>query len=95
MANTKSAQKANRSSLRKRQFNLTTKTKVKNSIKTFRKAVVSDITLSNTSLSAVFSALDKAVKTNYIPKRRASRKKSRLAKMLAKTAVAQTTTANK
>ena len=89
MANTKSAQKANRSSLRKRQFNLTTKTKVKNSLKNFRKAIVSDISSSATSLSTVFSALDKAVKTNYIPKRRADRKKSRLAKMLAKSTLAQ------
>lgn len=75
MANTKSAQKANRSSLRKRQFNLTTKIKVKNALKTFRKTVITDASSSIASLSEVFSALDKAAKTNYIPKQRVNRKK--------------------
>ena len=91
MANTKSAQKANRSSLRKRQFNLTTRIKVKNALKTFRKAIVTDVASSIVSLSEVFSTLDKAAKTNYIPKQRVNRKKSRLAKQVAKLSLAQST----
>jgi len=90
MANTKSAQKANRSSLKKRQFNLITKTKVKNALKVLRKTVVSDISQTIVSLSEAYSALDKAVKTRFIPKARADRKKSRLAKQVAKAAQALT-----
>jgi small subunit ribosomal protein S20 len=85
MANTKSAKKANRSSLRKRQFNLTTKAKLKTALKNLRKAVVSSGSDINMSLSSSYSALDKAVKTGFIPKRRADRKKSRLAKLIAST----------
>lgn len=82
MANTKSAKKANRSSLRKRQFNLTTKAKLKTALKNLRKAAVSTGSDINMSLSSAYSALDKAVKTRFIPKQRADRKKSRLAKLI-------------
>jgi small subunit ribosomal protein S20 len=83
MANTKSAKKANRSSLRKRQFNLATKAKLKTALKNFRKAIVGTSSDINMSLSAAHSALDKAVKTRFIPRQRADRKKSRLAKLIA------------
>ncbi len=92
MANTKSAKKANRSSLRKRQFNLVTKNKVKNALKTLRKIPATDSSLTLVSLSEAYSALDKAVKTGLIPKQRADRKKSRLAKYIAKASQATTLT---
>lgn len=84
MANTRSAKKANRSSLRKRQFNLVTKNKIKAAYKGLRKAISNKSADLSTTLSNVFSVLDKAAKTRFIPKQRVDRKKSRLAKMVAK-----------
>lgn len=85
MPNTKSAKKALRGSLRKREFNSVSKNKIKNSLRSLRKSLTEGIAESQESLSKAFSALDKAVKTNFIPKGRADRKKSRLAALLAKT----------
>jgi ribosomal protein S20 len=78
MPNTKSAKKALRSSLRKKEVNTTRTNKLKNALKSFRKA------LTPATLSNAFSALDKAVKSNIIPKGRADRKKSRLSTQLSK-----------
>lgn len=83
MPNTKSAKKALRSSLKKRGFNLVSKNKIRNSLKDLRKGISEGLTQSQEALSKAFSALDKAVKTNFIPKGRADRKKSRLAKLIA------------
>lgn len=52
-------------------------------IKTLLKKARTESSLAN--LKAVFSILDRAVKTNLIPKNRASRLKSRLAKLSPKT----------
>lgn len=78
MPNTKSAKKALRSSTKKKEYNFLRKIKIKNALKEFRKAIQTNPSEYKNSLSKAFSALDKAVKTNLIPKNRADRKKSRL-----------------
>ena len=84
MANTKSAKKAVRSSERKRVYNLAKEHKIKDSVKQFKKAVVSGSKKVEQDLSKVFSALDKAVKTKFVSKKTAARKKSRLVAMMRK-----------
>jgi len=85
MPNTKSAKKALRGSLRKKEFNDLSKSKIKNSLRNLRKSLSQGVNESQEALSKAFSALDKAVKTNLIPKGRANRKKSRLAALLERT----------
>jgi small subunit ribosomal protein S20 len=80
MPNTKSAKKALRSSLRKRQYNLFRKVAVKRALKDYRKSLSETQEKSEEALSKVFSVLDKAVKRNVIQKNNADRKKSRLYK---------------
>lgn len=58
--------------------NLNKKIDIKKVIKTYRKKPSSE------GLTAVFSILDKAVKTNFFHKNKSSRLKSRLSKLLAK-----------
>jgi ribosomal protein S20 len=84
MPNTSSAKKALRGSLKKKGFNLITKAKIKNALKDFRKVLTTSPAEYQTTLSKAFSALDKAVKSNFIPKGRADRKKARLAAQAAK-----------
>lgn len=84
MPNTKSAKKAMRSSLKKQEYNTEKKFKIKNSLKELRKSIANKAENTQTSLAKVYSALDKAVKTKLIHKNKADRKKSRIAKMLAK-----------
>jgi len=87
MPNTKSAAKAMRQSLRRRNINLKTKSKIKNATKQFKK-LTSDNNV-NEALKALrdaMSALDKAVKKGVVHKNTASRKKSRMAKAIAKLA---------
>lgn len=85
MPNTKSAAKAMRQSLRRKTHNLQVKDKFKSAVKEAKKLIAagkkSDAMV---ALRAAMSALDKAVKKNVIKKGAASRKKSRLAKALAK-----------
>ncbi|HEX5429942.1 MAG TPA: 30S ribosomal protein S20 [Patescibacteria group bacterium] len=85
MPNTKSAMKAMRQNLKRRQINLKVLDSVKKTSKAARKAIAGgkkgDL---NKALSAAYSALDKAAKKNVIHKNTASRKKSRLAAMVAK-----------
>jgi small subunit ribosomal protein S20 len=79
----KSAKKALRSSKRKRIFNLKRKDTISKSIKTFKKLVLDKKSSEAKALfPKVQKALDKAVKTKYIKKNNASRKKSRLSAML-------------
>ncbi len=80
MAITKSAKKAHRVSLRRRVFNLRRSRALHDAVKAAR------ATKDAASLSTAFKAIDKAAKTNVISKNAASRKKSRLAKALARTA---------
>lgn len=85
MPNTKSAQKAMRQSRRRTEINARTKFKYKGAVKSVRKAVgASDAKLAAEELKKAMSALDKAVKKNVIHKNTASRRKSRLAKAIAK-----------
>lgn len=85
MPNTKSAAKAMRQSLRRRAHNLEIKDKFKSAVKEVRKQITagkkSDAA---TALVAAMSALDKAVKKHVISKNTAGRRKSRLAKAIAK-----------
>jgi small subunit ribosomal protein S20 len=85
MPNTKSAIKAARQNITRRQVNL----KALNAVRKTSKALKKLATAGNThevqkALSAAFAALDKAAKKHIIHKNTASRKKSRLAKMLGK-----------
>ena len=85
MPNTKSAAKAMRQSLRRKTHNLQVKDKFKSAVKEAKKLIVSGKKSdAMEAMRAAMSALDKAVKKNVIKKGAASRKKSRLAKALAK-----------
>jgi small subunit ribosomal protein S20 len=85
MPNTKSAAKAMRQSLRRRATNLKTKTKFKAATKQVRKLIDgSQAKEAMAALKDAMSALDKAVKKGVIHKNTASRKKSRLAKAIAR-----------
>lgn len=85
MPNTKSAQKAMRQSRRRNAINLRTKSKMKSAVKETR-AHLSGGSAKDAAeaLKKAMSALDKAVKKKVIHKNTASRRKSRLAKALAK-----------
>lgn len=82
---TRSAKKALRASDRKREFNARRKEKVSKTIKAVKKLVTT-----NSKKEAVLAvreaqkALDKAVKGKTLNKNTASRKKSRLSKMIKK-----------
>jgi len=85
MPNTKSAAKAMRQSLRRRAANLKTKGKIKNATKQVKKFLTDkNAADAAKALRDAMSALDKAVKKGVIHKNTASRKKSRMAKALAK-----------
>lgn len=85
MAITTSAKKAHRASLKKRVFNVRRKRALTSTVKTVRKAVQGgDVKVAGESLSAAYQAIDKAAKRGIIKKNAASRKKSRLAKSIAR-----------
>ena len=85
MPNTKSAAKAMRQSQRRRATNLKTKSKFRDATKKVKKFISdSNVEEAVKALSDAMSALDKAVKKNVIHKNTASRRKSRLAKAIAK-----------
>lgn len=79
----KSAKKALRSSRRKRVINDRRKRAMKETIKDTRK-LVADPKAAAAKLREAYQAIDKAAKSGVIKKNAASRKKSRLAKALAK-----------
>lgn len=82
---TSSAKKALRASKRKRVFNLRRQKASDELIKQIRKLVSQKkVADAKALLSKAYKALDKAAKTNTIKKNTASRKKSRLAKLLKK-----------
>ncbi len=84
---TKSAKKALRVSSRKRVFNLRRKSKMDNSTKEIKKLVSQKkVTEARTALSKAYQAIDKAAKRGIIKKNAASRKKSRLSKLVKKAA---------
>ena len=85
MAITTSAKKAHRASLKKRVFNLRRKNALTDSIKAVKKPLAAgqgkDAAV---KLAAAYQAIDKAAKRGTIKKNTAARKKSRLAKAVAK-----------
>lgn len=88
MAITKSAKKAHRASLNKRVFNTRRKRALTDATKTVKKALTTSVKEAEGSLAAAYKAIDKAAKTGVIKKNAASRKKSRLAKSIARAAKA-------
>lgn len=78
MPNTKSAIKAARQSLRRREVNLVALEKIRKAAKQARKLKTSE------ALAEAFSALDKAAKKHIIHKNKASRLKARLNKLVSK-----------
>jgi small subunit ribosomal protein S20 len=87
MAITSSAKKAHRASLKKHVFNVRRKRALTSTVKETKKHLAAGKKAeAATSLPAAFKALDKAAKRGVIKKNTASRRKSRLAKALAKVA---------
>ncbi|HUQ30010.1 MAG TPA: 30S ribosomal protein S20 [Candidatus Paceibacterota bacterium] len=87
MAITSSAKKAYRASLKKAVFNARRKDALKDTTKDFLKAVTGkNAAEANKLLPAAYQAIDKAMKRGVIKKNTAARKKSRLAKAVAKLA---------
>lgn len=84
MAITKSAKKAHRASLKKHVFNVRRKRALTDTTKVVRKFIATDTKEAEKSLAAAYKAIDKAAKTGVIKKNTASRKKSRLAKAIAR-----------
>ncbi len=85
MAITKNAKRGIRVSTKKRVVNDKLRRTMKEAVKTVRKDVVAkDKKAVKTDLSLAFKALDKAAKRGTIKKGQADRKKSRLAKAVAK-----------
>ncbi len=87
MAITKSAKKAHRASLKKHVYNVRRKRDLTDTTKVVKKLVASDTKEAEKSLAAAYKAIDKAAKTGIIKKNAASRKKSRLAKAIARAKV--------
>lgn len=87
MAITKSAKKAHRASLKKRVFNVRRKRALNTTTKEVKKLLTTDAKAAGgESLALAYQAIDKAAKRGIIKKNAASRKKSRLAKAVARAA---------
>ncbi len=87
MAITKSGKKAHRQSLKRAVVNERRSNKMKDTVKAIRTSIVKkEKTNLRDELSAAFKAIDKAAKRGIIKKGAANRKKSRLAKAIAKIA---------
>ena len=85
MPNTKSAAKAMRQSIKRNLRNVKAKDKFKAAVKEVKKLIAAgQKSGAAKAIQAAMSALDKAAKTHVIHKNTASRKKSRLAKAIAK-----------
>ncbi len=82
---TRSAKKAHRQSLRKRVFNARRKDKAAGAVKSLKKLIATgDKKAALAAMSTVQKAIDKAVKGRTLNKNTASRKKSRLSKLIKK-----------
>jgi small subunit ribosomal protein S20 len=87
MAITKSAKKAIRQSSARRERNIVYKDNIKNFVKKFKSFILQKNNAeAKKILPKVYEAFDKAAKVGVIKKNNASRKKSRLTKMLDKKA---------
>lgn len=85
MAITKSGKKAHRQSLRKASINVRRTKVMKETIKSIREDIANKAkTPAADKLKVAYKALDKAAKRGVIKKGTANRKKSRLAKAIAK-----------
>jgi small subunit ribosomal protein S20 len=85
MAITRNAKKANRVSSRKREVNDKSRRSMRTAVKDVRASIAKkDEKATKKELSLAFKALDKAAKRGVIKKGTADRKKSRLAKAIAK-----------
>ena len=84
MPNTKSAAKAYRQSVKRRSRNLSRKSAYKDIVKEFRKTAPTDPKGASAMMAKLQQQLDKAAKTGIIKKNKASRLKSKAAKLLAK-----------
>ncbi len=85
MAITKSAKKAIKVGKRRHFFNVGHKDSLKNALKEVKKFIAKgDKKASEGALQKVYKELDKSAKVNLIKKGNASRRKSRLAKQIAK-----------
>ncbi len=83
---TKSAKKALRQNLRRQTKNKIMKNKLKAILKETRKLVSQKKTVeAQKNLPAIFKAIDKTAKKGIIKKNTAARRKSRIARLLAKT----------
>ena len=79
---TQSAQKAVRSSLRKKAFNDSRKRAMKEIIKKIEKIAKTDKNEARKMLPGAFAIIDKAAGKNVIKKNNAARKKSRLSRLV-------------
>lgn len=79
---TQSAQKAIRSSLRKKAFNDRKRHAVKDIIKKIERIAKTDKDQAVKMLSSAFQAIDKAAQKGVIKKNNAARKKSRLSRLV-------------
>ena len=83
MANTSSAKKAYRASLRKRVFNVRRKKAIHDTVKSVSQAIASGNKEAAKRLPALYQAVDKAAKHGTIEKNTAARMKSRITKRVA------------
>lgn len=82
---TRGAQKAHRSSLRKKVFNLRRKNEMNDVVKKVKKLVASkEVKEAQALMSTAYQAIDKAEKRGVIKQNTASRKKSRLSALVKK-----------
>ena len=83
MPRTKSAKKALRQTVRRREVNLLREKKLKDTVKKFKKLVMGEAKAdAKALLSETYKTIDKMAKVNFIKKGKANRMKSRLAKKL-------------
>jgi len=86
MPQRKTAKKDLKQNKKRHERNLEIKQKVKDTIKKFKKALISKENSNNEkSLAKVYKVIDKAASKNMMHPNKASRKKSRLAKLVKKT----------
>jgi len=87
---TSSAKKALRASKHKAVYNLKRRDAISDTVKKIKKLITAkSIKEAEALMPTAFKVIDKACKTNLIHKNTAARKKSRLAKMLAKASAAK------
>ncbi len=95
MANTRSAKKRVRASLRKRNRNRATRSAVKTLVTRARRPAEGTASLTSDEVRHAISALDKAAEKGVLHPNNASRRKSRLMSALAKIAPAEKQAAKK